>query len=311
MRLGCGLSAFAISVALTCAGAAQDRAPAEAEGLFREGREEFKQGNTDAACRKFSESHRIQPAAGPLLNIARCDEEVYARLASAWRHYQEALALLPCGDDRLELVKARIAALDPRVPRLLVRLGGRAPAETRILLDGVNSTVDPGTPVRVDPGERVIVASAPGRQPREVRVLVREGQSLSVTLEPGEPVVPTDSPERLSAKRTNRIIGYSIGGVGLAAIVGASVSEIVLASKNSTVSDNCDNSRRCNEAGLDAANSGRTLTTIDRILWGVGLAGVAAGAYLVWTNRGEDAPAVGIQARAVPGGAAALVGGAF
>jgi hypothetical protein len=311
MRLGTCLSGVAVGVALSCAGGTQERASGEAEVLFREGREDFKQGNTEAACKKFAASNRLQLAAGPLLNIARCDEEVYARLASAWLHYQEAVALLACGDDRLELVKARIASLDPRVPRLQVQLAPNAPLATRILLDGVSTTVEPWTPLRVDPGERMIVVSAPGRQLRELRVMVREGQSLAVTVEPGPPILPAEPSAAQTRARTYRTIGFAVGAVGVSALLAGTLSEIVLVSKNSTVNDNCDSSKHCNQQGADAAAEGRALTTVDRVLWGVGVVGVAAGAYLVWKNRDGVGPAMAIQARSLAGGGAALIGGAF
>src|SRR5512136_2811036 len=78
------------------------RDPAAAEVLFREGRKLVAANDFAAACPKFAESQRLDPAVGTLLNWAACEEHV-GKLASAWQRWKEALDALPPGDDRIEL----------------------------------------------------------------------------------------------------------------------------------------------------------------------------------------------------------------
>src|SRR5688500_18545046 len=62
-----------------------------AEVLFREGRQLLQRGETDAACEKFAESHRLDEALGTLLNLAVCHES-QGRFASAWAEFHQAAA---------------------------------------------------------------------------------------------------------------------------------------------------------------------------------------------------------------------------
>src|SRR5690606_14140042 len=101
--------------------AAQARDPAAAAVLFREGRDALAAGRTEEACAKFAESHRLDPAAGTLINWAACEEKL-GRLASAWEKWQRALANLPAGDERRKGVEQRARALEARVPKLTITL---------------------------------------------------------------------------------------------------------------------------------------------------------------------------------------------
>ena len=104
-----------------------------------------------------------------------------------------------------------------------------------------------------------------------------------------------------------------IGAVGVAALAGSIAAEIALASNNNTVQQNCSaDSRQCNSTGLDAAASGRTLTTWDRILWGVGALGAGVGAYLVLSSGSSThKTATTLQGAALPGGAGVWMRGQF
>src|SRR5262249_37699734 len=93
--------------------------PAAAEALFRAGREAAEHGDSETACARFHESFRLDPAPGTLLNIATCEEALH-RLAQAWEHYRRMLDEIEPNDPRRATVRERLAALEPRVPRLTI-----------------------------------------------------------------------------------------------------------------------------------------------------------------------------------------------
>src|SRR5688572_24676732 len=69
--------------------AAQLTDPAAAEALFQEGRRLLKIDEVLAACSKFDESLRLDPAIGTLINVAACQERL-GRTATAWQHWRAA-----------------------------------------------------------------------------------------------------------------------------------------------------------------------------------------------------------------------------
>lgn len=63
-------------------------------------------------------------------------------------------------------------------------------------------------------------------------------------------------------------------------VLGA-VTGIVTLNKKSTADANCSDQRRqCNQAGIEANESGKTYGALSALGLGVGVAGLAAGAYL-------------------------------
>ena len=137
-----------------------------AEALFAAGREALRRGDYRAAHTKFAESNRLDPAVGTVLNLAICEEHL-GRLASAWQRYQEVIHALGPGDERLPIARTKAAAIDPRVPRLTIRLAPAAPADTKVMLGaGALTSASFGLALPRDPGKHEIVASADGRAPR-------------------------------------------------------------------------------------------------------------------------------------------------
>jgi hypothetical protein len=135
--------------------------PATAEALFSEGRKLMEQGNVAAACTKFEESNKADPATGTQLNLAMCWEKL-GKTASAWSMYmQVANALTSSGrNDRAQFAQSHAAALLPTLSKLAIT----APAGTSIRVDGVPwSAALTGIATPVDPGRHTIDASAPNK----------------------------------------------------------------------------------------------------------------------------------------------------
>src|SRR5262245_12151617 len=121
MRGGIAL-AIAISVAAVGYARAQpSEERAQAERLFREGRELVRAGRWNDACPKFEESLRHERTRGTQINLANCYEHT-AKVASALAAYRELIDdAEKAGDiDRLDFAREQVAAIAPRVPTLVV-----------------------------------------------------------------------------------------------------------------------------------------------------------------------------------------------
>jgi hypothetical protein len=269
--------------------------PAAAEALFRQGREAMQTGDYALACEKFHESNRLDPAAGTVLNIADCEEKL-AHLATAWTLFRQVAEQLPGTDERQGIAKSRAAALEPRLPRLSLRLPPDAPAGARVLRDGValgSASLD--TLLPVDPGKHVVAVEAPGHARRELSITMAEGEKKRIALEVG-PVTEDSSGSGGGGVSTSsgsggkKTVGYVLGGLGIAGVGVGAVTGILVLGKKSTVNDNCDAQKRCNATGADAADSGRTLGTISGVSFIVGSVALATGAYLVLSSNEKKQP---------------------
>jgi hypothetical protein len=276
----------------------------EADRLFREGREAMKRGDAVAACPKFAESQKLDPAPGTLINLSECEEQL-GRLTDAWRHIQQAAQQLAPDDDRLPIAREQAESLDRRIPRLTVRLKPGAPAASRILLDNTEPLIA-GTTVVIDPGSHVISVAAAGHRTSLTAVRVAERQRVELVLAP-EPLAPAASPP----SSTHRTLAWVAAGVGAAGLATAGVTALVLNGKQSTVDAHCDPNRVCDQLGYDAARSGRRLEPLYLGAWLVGGAGAAAALVLFSTAPGSEPAAVRVSAGAVPGGTGLSVSGGF
>ena len=271
---------------------------ASAEALFREGRAAADAGDHRVACEKFHESNRLDPAPGTMLNIADCEEK-QGHLATAWTFYRAVLQQLPPSDERSALAKTRAQALEPRLPKLTVRLAPNAPADSRVLRDGVElkgASLDTALPV--DPGRHLIEVSAPGHASRVYQFSLDEGEKRTREVEPGKRIdgetgggVSADTGSG-SGKRT---LGWVLGGVGVAGLAVGAVTGVMVLDRKSTVDDNCDSQKRCNADGLDAADSGKTLGTVSGVSFIVGGVALAAGAWLVLSSDSQERPSTALN----------------
>lgn len=173
------------------------RDPAAADALYRQGRELIKAGKWKEGCAKFDGSMALVARASTLINVARCHEHD-GKLARALAMYQRSLILNreTLGDQRRRDLQAvaekAIVALEPRVPRLLIRLG-RAPSGTRVVKDGQElPTAILGEALPVDPGSYEIVAEATDYEPVRRHVVVEEGATVEVVLDLDKVLTPTE-----------------------------------------------------------------------------------------------------------------------
>lgn len=290
---------------------AQGRDPVAATELFTQGREMLKNGDLEKACPLFAESLRLDPAVGTALNLAECEER-RGQLTSALRAWQQAINLAEANnDERGQVAQQRYDALLPTVPRLTIVLAPDSPGGTTVMREEVllgSATL--GRPLPVDPGRHVITVRAPKRKETRVTIVLDPGDARTVTVSPG-PLLKPD-PVRgpvIEVKddgKSQRTLAYVLGGVGVAGIVAATVSGVMLLDSRKRVDEHCDDSNRCDQEGLDAADRGKLLVPINTVAWVVGVAGLGAGTYFYLS-----APPPSVSTSATPSGAYLQLRGTF
>ncbi|MCC6648269.1 MAG: hypothetical protein IT374_22205 [Polyangiaceae bacterium] len=261
---------------------------ASAEALFVQGRAAADRGDHATACAKFEESNRLDPAPGTVFNLGDCSEKL-GKLATAWQYFREVAQRLPASDERVPIAIARAARLDKRTPRLTIRLAASAPAGTVVARDGSElGAASLGVALPVDPGEHQIEVRAAGRRPATRRVTIAEGAQQSLEVDAGPladgAVGPAPRPDAAGSSGGRRTAGWiALGAGGVVFGVGV-VTGVMVLGKKSTVDANCDADKRCNQAGADAADAGRTLGKVSGVSFVLGAAGLGVGGYLLATS---------------------------
>jgi hypothetical protein len=304
-----GLFLFLTGIGSSRSAFADAAADVSAEALFDEGRRLMAQGQFADACAKFEGSERLDPGAGTMLNLADCYEKL-GRTASAWAAFREAgsIAHNAGSADRAQIAADRAKALEARLSTLtIVPWQGQVVDVKR---DGVS--VDPAmfnTPIPVDPGSHVIVASSPGKRQWSTTVdVVGDAAKVSVAV----PILPEDAAiaaapaaatpssapqaDKGDTGSTQRTLAIVAGGVG---IVGIGVGTIFGLKASSTWSDaksHCTPYPHCGPEGAKLSDDASSQATVSTVGFVVGAVGLVGGAVLWFTapKANSDSPKVGI-----------------
>ena len=315
----------ALLLATGAARATEPRDAAAAEALFEDAKALLEQGDVTAACPKFEESYRLDPATGALIALALCHERA-GKLATAWVEFIEAAgrANADRNPEREATARERADALLPRLSFLVIRVN-RATAGLpglTVLHDDV--TLRPaafGAAIPVDPGPHVVHAEAPGYAAWETTVdvgLEPQRQALDVpALEaivapvappppPHEPPRPAPAPTKDTLELTPlRLGGVALGSAGVASLGFAAFASWRALDKKASSGDGCD-ATGCTQAGQNdrmAAReaavwatagviSGTALLGAGALLWVLGRpaerrAGAAQATLLIGPGRAE------------------------
>ena len=257
-----------------------------ADRLFAEGKA-LLASDLAQACEKFDESLRYNAAAiGTLLNVALCDEKL-GRVASALAKFTEARSRaaeqgLP---QHLRAAEEHIAALAPSVPHLVIKLTEVLPG-IQILID--DRVVSAGTlDIAVDPGERVIVVTAPSRLPFRSKLVVNRFEHRDVVVPPLEASLVVRSSQRRIGQ-----ISTAAGGVAIATGIG-----LGLYARNLHLSafghphvpgdGLCNDMNICESAGQARNERARTLGNVGTVVGLIGVATASVGAYLWYRSPGS------------------------
>jgi len=193
-----------------------------------------------------------------------------------------------------ELLKSTL----PRIAHLVIILDTPAGAKPVVEVDGAH--VPPamiGAPRPTDPGDREVVARAPGYQAARRKVHLDEGGSATLKLElKPNPNAPTAEGGGSAPSSTKRTVSYVLFGVGGAAVATGSVLGILAATKKSDLDKKCPGAR-CNEAYAGELHTARSLGTGSTVAFGVAAAAVIAATYLFVTSSSSSEPSRDEHAR--------------
>jgi hypothetical protein len=267
-----------------------------AEALFEDGRRLMKDGDYPAACAKFQESQRLDPAGGTLMNLAGCHAKA-GRTATAWAEFNDALsqAKRENRSDRVVEASKRIAELAPLLSRLTVTVDPAPQAGLEIRLDGTALGVASwGTPIPVDPGPHELTAGAPGFVAWKKNVAIEAKASEAVripTLLPAPaPATPPSSAPVVVADAPHRpVSAFVLGGAGLLAIGVGATFGIVAAGKKNDSDPHCT-SAGCDKTGLGLLHDANTAAWVSDISLGAGVASLAVATYLFFATPSRSAP---------------------
>jgi hypothetical protein len=315
---GAGVAALALCAALATPGrAAEATAPQEqtrAARLFDEGLAALDQGKLELGCARLAESQALEPRVGTLLNLADCEER-RGKLVVAADHWIAARELARAsGDERQAEAKRRLAALEPRIPRLTLRLAASAPPTTTVKVAPVGGAAmvvrADGRPERVDPGKLRVVASAPGYADRAYDTELVAGGSESLVVDVGAPRDKGSLDERVPQSEEDRsaggwsgleTAGAVLGGLGVVSlVVGAVLGGRAIAKQSASNEEGrCGPDNLCNQEGVDlrADAIGAARASTGTLV--VGSVLVAAGVVLLLVpGAGADSPGSSGIARA-------------
>ena len=272
-----------------------DRAAARA--LAFEANDALEGKDYAAAAERFARADALVHAPTLLLGLARADvglgklvaaHEAYARIVREGVPPKASPTLARAVDD----AKRELAALEPRMPYVLIEAKGAT--DPHVELDGVSvPSVALGLKRMVDPGPRIVSATAEGFNRVEVKIEAVEGEiktaSLMLVPAPRAVVAPVVSPKPAPpslapATSPRRTIGFVTIGVGGAALIAGAVTGALALGRESELSSACPNTQ-CLPGQQTAIDGYNTLCVVamSTLIGGGVLA--AAGTILVLTGR--------------------------
>jgi hypothetical protein len=274
MRIG----SLALVVIATLARAAHGDPDVEkADRLFAEAKA-LLDSNLIQACARFDESLRANPAAiGTLLNVALCDEKL-GRIASAVAKFTEARdrAKEQGLRQHVRAAEDHIAALEPKVPHLAIKLTQAMP-ETKVVLDDRVIAADSLDDVAVDPGERELSVSAPGRLPYRTKLVIAKSEHRDVIVPALATSITVTSSRRFVGQLTTIAGGVAFGtAIGLG-LYGRHLRLQQFDNGNCTATSAGD---LCSSPGKNQIDRARTLGNVGTAVGAIGLVAIGVGTYL-------------------------------
>lgn len=275
-----------------------------ARELARQGVEAYEQGDNETALDRLDRAYALVPA--PSISVVQARVLVrLGRWVEALDRYEKT-RVFPLGSAAPDAFRQAVAdavtegeALRARIPRLIVHVTTHSGSP-----DGLVVTLD-GKPMPpelldvqrpLDPGSHEVTASAPGYQPVERAVNLVEGEHKAVEIQlspPRKPVQATkpEPPKTLAGPpqpmphtdrtSTEEVAGWTVLGVGTAAIVAGTVTGLFALGKKSYLDKVCLVHSECPPHAEDEIHSFRLNRTVAYVSFAIGAASVTAGGYLL------------------------------
>ncbi|GAC1537722.1 MAG: hypothetical protein NVS3B10_02070 [Polyangiales bacterium] len=297
-----------------------------AKKLFEDGLELEKKADYAGALAKYKEAEQLALTAGLRFHTGYC-LEMTGKIAAALEEYEGADRLAR-EQNKQEVHAATAVRLEPlraRVPQIAIRLATSA-KDAEVQLDGVGvppSLVDGARAFRLDPGEHLVVARAPGYRPFSRKVLVPENvtTAVDITLErvapagalparagaeaPAPPGPAAAAPAPPAAARAppaeapparSRVLPIAttagavvLAGAGIAMFLGAGSAQ-TSAQRECATKLSCDDRRS-------------RIRTLDALALGgfIGAVGLGVVSVVLWTSKPSDQATANARLRAGPG----------
>src|SRR5262245_40404877 len=277
---------YATLVLLALAARTADAQPsgAQAETLFRQGKELMAKGKIAEACAAFDASQKLDPTIATLLNQAACREK-NGQFATAWGLFLEAERQTRTATDAAtqqlhQVAATKAAKLEPRLSTLTINV----PGENRIgglQVTRAGDVVDPGAwnkALPVDGGSYRIAATAPGNAEWSTTVAIGNEHDVktieipklkAAALEPPRPkqaAAPETEPAPVESPRS-RAVPLALGGAAIGL-------ELWARSTYDQSRTEVDNAKQ--DSLWHSANTRRYLAE------GLGVAGLASAGVAVW-----------------------------
>jgi tetratricopeptide (TPR) repeat protein len=272
---------------------------AQAEALFKQGKDLMAQNRHAEACAAFDASQRLDPTLATLMNQANC-REANGQLATAWSLFLEAERQTRGKDPAANAtVVARAAKLEARVSKLVIVVAAKSRiAGLEVQRDG--KPVEPDLWSRalpIDGGTYTISARAPNRETWSVAVTIANEADtktveVPVLVDPAARVAPPPAPAPVvpvppPAKRSP--IVWVLAGAAGATLLGAFAFELSGRSIYQEAEEEANDARQ--ESLWRSANTRRYVAE------GLAVTGLACAGVAVWMYLRTPAPSSGTALR--------------
>lgn len=264
----------------------------KADELFAQGIALRESGSLEQSCAKFEESLFYNPQAiGTLLNVALCDEKL-GRIASAVAKFSEARdrAKEQALDEYIKAAEEHIAALTPDLPYVTLTFAEPPARDTKIVIDDRVVPVEKIADIPVDPGERVIVVSAPDKLAYKTSIVIGKQQRKTVSIPRLAKSVTVKSSRRTIGLVTT-VAGVTAlaTGIGLGFYANNKYEAQFTGAEDSPCLPGMGGAPPvCNQQGGSEAKAAHTLGTVGTVVGVVGGAAIVVGAYLWITAPSEN-----------------------
>ena len=262
--------------------AASEQRKVEARDLAQQGDAAFKIGRCDRAVPLWKEANSKFPAPTILFRVARC-QALLGHVVDATGTL-EALLALPQEPDAPQAFQEAKAQAMAELPAVRARIAfltvdvdtGGVSTVPQVRIDD-RSVGLRKQPVPVDPGRHVVRISA-GDASWERTIVMQEGGQQTVRVSVGVHYAPAPS-------RTQRTVGYVIGGLGLASMTVGAIFGVSAANTSRELEDVCGTDRKqCPADRQGDIDSLKTNAVVTDLTLGAGAALFAAGAIVVLTE---------------------------
>jgi hypothetical protein len=302
-------------------------AGAQAEVLFREGRNLMAAGKIAEACNAFEQSQKLDPTVSTLVNLAGCREK-NGQLATAWGLFLDAerqtrsatdadgKKLHSVAADRAKKLEARVSKLTINVPEKSVVDGlevlrdrdrvDKVMWNRALPVDGGTYTITARSPGSNDWSTKITVGNEADTKTVEIpdlRHLPRDLAQKQVVQEPAKPVTAEVGEEELEdegeeaapASGGSKVVPIAVTGAAVGLLGGALGMHLWgNATYDDAKAEMTDQARR--DELYDSANTKRYLAQ------GLGVAGLATAGVAVWLwlrSPGESPTAATARRRSV------------